>query len=70
VNGAGLLFIVTADGGLHAVDIRSATVAGTAAAPAPPAAHAISGLIYTAANLLFVLCSDETVALFEVAPHT
>jgi YVTN family beta-propeller protein len=68
VNPAGQLFVVGAAGPqLCVVDIGARAVVGTASLPAQPCPGAVSGLVYSQSDMLFVLNSDRTVSVFEVS---
>jgi len=63
VNTDSLLFVVSATAGeLAVVDIRAGAVVGGARLSHPPQLGAISGLLYTSPNTLFILNGDETVS--------
>ena len=67
VNTAGLLFVVGAGGPeLCVVDIREGAVVARAPLPAVPHAGAVSGLVYSGADVLFVLNADQSVTVFDV----
>lgn len=66
VNGAGRLFVVaTADPTLSVVDISAGEVVATAPLPAAPCPGAVSGLVYSTSDVLFVLNADATVSVFD-----
>lgn len=70
VNPAGRLFVVGATGPeLSVVDIRAGEVVATSALPAAPCSGAVSGLVYSTSDVLFVLNADRTVSVFDGIPR-